>query len=66
MAASNIAHLERIALDSDLATALDALAKLQGTSRKDLIAQILRDWLTAIYAPPYHDLDEDTEAAGEA
>jgi predicted transcriptional regulator len=66
MAASNVSHLERIALDSELVTALDALAKLQDASRQEVILHILRDWLTAINALPYHELDEETEFDGEA
>lgn len=66
MIGSKVAHLQRIALEPDLVKTLDALGKLQGISREEMIVQILRDWLTAINALPYHDLDEDTEAAGEA
>jgi metal-responsive CopG/Arc/MetJ family transcriptional regulator len=66
MAASNVSHLERIALDSELFTALDALAKLEGSSRQDVILHILRDWLTAINALPYHEPDEETEFDSEA
>lgn len=66
MARGSVSHLERIALDSDVARALDAFAEIQGIDRKDMIVQILRDWLMAMNALPYHDLEEDTEAAGEA
>ena len=66
MARGNVSHLERIALSSDMAKALDAFAEIQGIDRKDMIVEILRDWLMAINALPYHDLDEETETAGEA
>lgn len=66
MASSKVAHLERIALSPDVVKALDAFASLQGVERRDIIAHILQDWLTAMNALPYHDLDEDTDAAGEA
>jgi hypothetical protein len=61
MPASCVTHLERIRLDNDLRTALDAFAKLHGIGREEVILNILRDWLTAINALPYHETDELSE-----
>jgi hypothetical protein len=66
MTASKIVHLEHVALDPEIVAALDAFAVLHGISRRDIVPHILRDWLTAMNALPYHELDEDTEPAGEA
>jgi predicted transcriptional regulator len=56
----------KVALSPDVVKALDEFANLQGVERRDIIAQILRDWLAAMNALPYQDLEEDTETAGEA
>ena len=66
MVSSKVAHLERIALSPDVVKALDGFANLQGVERRDIIVHILQDWLAAMNALPYHDLEEDTETAGEA
>src|SRR5690606_9995552 len=42
-----------------------ALARYQGVHRGDIIVHGIRDWLTAIKALPFHDLDEDGGVAGE-
>ena len=60
-----VVHVERVELDAELAAALDALARYQGVHRGDIIVHGIRDWLTAIKALPFHDLDEDGGVAAE-
>jgi len=63
MTANSIPHLQRVRLDDDLRTALDAFGKLQGIGLEEVILNILHEWLTAINALPYHEPDEATEIA---